>query len=150
MLGMALDPVAIAGTILDDYTEGGGSEITIDLGLSADIVVSDHAMGGILKLSPTATATWGQQSERLLQRRILRAKKKEIVRVSGSPYDVFSILAYGLSLPVDLEIGNFAIVPTIEWTMPVDVLNQKTVLVKDPSSSTAFLSAGLALSMTFY
>lgn len=149
-LGMTLDPLGIEGTLLDDFTAGGGSEITIGLEVSTDFVLSEHAFGGVLTLDPAATATWGQQSERLLQKRIARAKKREIVRVSGTPYDVFGIMAYGLSLPIDLEIGDLAIVPVLEWTLPVDVLNQKTVLVKDPSSSSSYFSGGLSLSMTLY
>ncbi len=150
ILTLSTDFLSAAGSLLDDFTARGGSEISIGLDLSRSIPVSEHVFGGSLSLEPTATAMWGEQSERLLQKRIQRAKKKEIVRVSGSPYDVFSIMAYELALPVDLEIGNLAIVPYIEWTLPVDVLNQKTVLVKDPSSSNAFLSAGLTVSMTFY
>ncbi len=149
-LGLQTDPVNVEGTLLDDFTAGGGSEISIDLGVSAGIVVSDNVFGGTLEVSPTAEATWGQQSERLLQKRILRSKKKEIVRVSGSPYDVFSIMSYGLALPVELAVGNWSIAPVVEWTLPVDVLNQRTVLVKDPSSSSAFISAGLTVSVTFY
>ena len=150
MLGLQTDIVGVEGTLLDDFTAGGGSEISIELELSTDISVSDQLFGGTFRLTPTAAASWGQQSERLLQKRIVKAKKKEIVRVSGSPYDVFSIMSYGLSLPFDYEVGNVAIVPVIEWTLPVDVLNQKTVLVKDPSASNAFLSAGLTVSITVY
>ncbi len=149
-LALAPEPWSIDGTLLDDFNANGGSEITIDLGVALNVVVSESAFGGTLELSPTAGATWGQQSERLLQKRIVRAKKKEVVRVSGSPYDVFSIMSYSLSLPIELQVGNVAIVPDLEWTLPVDVLNQKTVLVKDPSSSSAFLSGGITVSMTFY
>lgn len=149
MLALSTTVLNAAGTLLDDYTAGGGSEMTIELALSKDIDISEQAFGGTLKVSPTATATWGQQTERILQKRVKRTQKKEIVRTTGTPYDVFGIMDYELSLPLELMVGNFIVEPAIDWIMPVDVLNQKTVLVKDPSSSSPFLSAGLTVSMIF-
>jgi hypothetical protein len=149
MLALTTNVMNATGTLLDDFTAGGGSEMTIDLALSKDIVISDSAFGGTLKVSPTATATWGQQTERLLQKRITQTKKKEIIRTSGTPYDVFGIMDYELSLPLDFEVGNFTFGPGIAWIIPVDVLNQKSVLVKDPSSTSPFLAASLTVAMIF-
>ena len=59
-------------------------------------------------------------------------------------------MGYQISLPIDLEIGNLAIVPEAAWIIPADVLNGKTDLVKDPSNTDPYLSAGLTLSLTLY
>jgi len=69
------------------------------------------------------------------------------VRITGAPYDVFSIMGYQLSLPIDLEIGGLAIMPTVEWIVPADVLNGKSVLVNDPSNADPYVSAGITVSL---
>ena len=148
MMMLDIDLLSVTLNISDDFGGGGGSEITTSLDLSRDLPVSDHAFGGTLKISPTATATWGDQNEKLRQRRIVRAKKKAVVRVSGKPLDIFGIMSYEISLPASLQIGNFSVDPLIGYVLPVNVLNGKTVLVKDPSTSDPFVTAGLTVSMT--
>jgi hypothetical protein len=148
MMMLDLDLLSLTLNLADDFGGGGGSEITTSLDLSGDLPVSDHAFGGTLKISPTASATWGDQNEKLRQRRIVRAKKKAVVRVTGKPLDVFGIMSYELSLPAEMQIGRFSVEPVIGYVLPVNVLNGKTVLVKDPSTSAPFMTAGLTVSMT--
>jgi hypothetical protein len=148
MLALDLDLLSLTLNLSDDFGGGGGSEITTSLDLSRDLPVSDHAFGGILKLTPTATATWGDQNEKLRQRRIVRARKKAVVRVSGKPLDIFGIMSYELSLPAELQLGEFSVEPAIGYVLPVNVLNGKTVLVKDPSTSVPFVTAGVTVTMT--
>jgi hypothetical protein len=150
MLALTTDVLNLSGTLLDDFTAGDASEITVSLDLSKDIPLSDHAFGGALKFTPSASATWGQQTERLLQKRVIRAKKKNIVRISGTPYDVFSIMGYQVSFPLDLEIGSLTIMPTVQWIVPANVLNSKNVLVNDPSNVDPYVSAGLTLNVIVY
>jgi hypothetical protein len=57
-------------------------------------------------------------------------------------------MSYEISLPATLEIAAFSIEPFIGYVVPVNVMNGKTVLVKDPSTSDPFVSAGLTVSMT--
>ena len=148
MMMLDIDLLSATLNISDDFGGGGGSEITTSLDLSRDLPLSDHAFGGTLKISPTASATWGDQNEKLRQRRIVRAKKKAVVRVSGKPLDIFGIMSYELSLPADLQVGKFSVEPVIGYVLPVNVLNGKTVLIKDPSTSDAFVTAGVTVSMT--
>jgi hypothetical protein len=148
MLALDLDLLSLTLNLSDDFGGGGGSEITTSLDLSRDLPVSDHALGGILKLTPTASATWGDQNEKLRQRRIVRARKKAVVRVTGKPLDIFGIMSYELSLPAELQLGEFSVEPVIGYVLPVNVLNGKTVLVKDPSTSVPFVTAGVTVSMT--
>lgn len=148
MMMLDLDLVSLTLNLSDDFGGGPGSEITTSLDLSGDLPLSDHAFGGTLKISPTASATWGDQNEKLLQRRIVRAKKKAVVRVSGKPLDVFGIMSYELSLPAELQTGDLTIEPTVGYVLPVNVLNGKTVLVKDPSTSDPFFTAGVTVTMT--
>jgi hypothetical protein len=148
MMMLDLELVNLTLNLSDDFGGGPGSEITTSLDLSSDLPLSDHAFGGTLKISPTAGATWGDQNEKLLQRRIVRAKKKAVVRVSGKPLDVFGIMSYELSLPAELKAGDLSIEPTVGCVLPVNVLNGKTVLVKDPSTSDPFFTAGVTVTMT--
>jgi hypothetical protein len=148
MMMLDIDLLSATLNISDDFGGGGGSEITTSLDLSRDLPLSDHAFGGTLKITPTVSATWGDQNEKLRQRRILRARKKAVVRASGKPLDVFGIMSYELSLPASLQVGKFNVEPVIGYVLPVNVLNGKTVLVKDPSTSDPFVTAGVTVSMT--
>jgi hypothetical protein len=57
-------------------------------------------------------------------------------------------MSYELSLPASLQVGKFNVEPVIGYVLPVNVLNGKTVLVKDPSTSDPFVTAGVTVSMT--
>ena len=57
-------------------------------------------------------------------------------------------MSYELSLPAEMQIGRFSVEPVIGYVLPANVLNGKTVLVKDPSTSAPFMTAGLTVSMT--
>jgi len=143
---------AEAVTLLADlsYDFGGGSgaaEFTASLDVSRDILLPGKTLGGTLLVSPTVSATWGDQDERLLERRLLRAKKK-IVR-SVKPSSIFGIMAYEFSFPARLHVGAFSVEPEVDYVIPADVLGTgKTLINKDPSSTTPFASATLMVSLT--
>jgi hypothetical protein len=150
MLAVTTTAVNLTGQITDDYTANGGSEVSIELTLARDLTLSGHLLGGDVKITPSAALTWGEQNEVLRQRRVIRAKKKNIVRISGTPDNTFGIMDYELALPVTLAIGNWNLVPTIAYVLPMNVLSSGTVLVKDPSTENGFLSVGVTFSLAVY
>jgi hypothetical protein len=58
MLAITTEALNLSGTLLDDFTAGDASEITVSLDVARDIPLSDHAFGGALKVTPSASATW--------------------------------------------------------------------------------------------
>lgn len=145
---------AEAVTLLADlsYDFGGGSgaaEFTATLDVSRDILVPGKTLGGMLLLSPTVSAAWGDQDERLLARRLQRAKKKAVIVRSVKPSSVFGIMAYELSFPARLHVGAFSVESEFDYVIPADVLGTgKSLLNKDPSSTTPFASATLMVSLS--
>jgi hypothetical protein len=59
-------------------------------------------------------------------------------------------MGYQISFPLDLEIGNLSVVPTVQWTIPANVLNSKNVLVNDPSNADPYVSAGVTVNVVVY
>jgi len=145
---------ADAVTLLADlsYDFGGGSgaaEFTASLDVSHDILVPGRTLGGTLLLSPTVSATWGDQDERLLAKRLARAKKKVVVVKSVKPASIFGIMAYEFSFPARLHVGRFAFEPEFDYVVPANVLGTgKSLLNKDPSSTNPFASATFVVTVT--
>ncbi|HUI11341.1 MAG TPA: hypothetical protein VL221_13505 [Bacteroidota bacterium] len=146
---------AEAVTLLADlsYDFGGGSgaaEFTATLDVSRDFLLPGRTLGGTLVLSPALGATWGDQDERLLERRLQRAKKKVVVVRTVKPSSIFGIMAYEFSLPARLTAGQLSVEPELDYVVPADVLGSgKFLLTKDPSSTAPFVSAMLTVTMTF-
>lgn len=151
MFTLNLEAVSLLGTVSYDFGGGtGGAEFTTSLDVSRDIMVPGRTLGGELLLSPTLSATWGDQDERLLERRLQRLKKKTVIVRSVKPSDIFGIMAYEFSFPAELRLGMFSIEPALEYIIPADVLDSgRTVLNKDPSTAAAFGSVSLTVTMTF-
>lgn len=150
MFTLDLHAVSLLGSVSYDFGGGsGGAEFTTSLDVSGDIRVPELTLGGRLLLSPTLSATWGDQDERLLQRRLQRVKKKTVVVRSVKPAVIFGIMAYQFSLPARLHLGMFSVEPAFEYIIPADVLDSgRTLLNKDPSTSVPFVSCSLTVTMT--
>ncbi len=150
MFTLDLDAVSLTGTLAYDFGGGsGGAEFTTSLDASKDILVPGRVLGGSLLLAPTVTATWGDQDERLLQKRLARVKKKVVVVKSAKPTLMFGILDYEFSFPARLHAGKFSFEPAFGYVIPVNVLDSgRTLLNKDPSTSTPYASCSLTVSMT--
>ncbi len=150
MLTLDPGPVNLTGTLSYDFGGGsGGAEFTTSLDLSKDIVVPGLTLGGTLVLSPAFGATWGDQDERLLEKRLERVKKKVVVVRSKKPAVIFGIMDYEFSFPGRLQFGKFSAEPAFEYVIPADVLNSgRTLLNKDPSTAVPFVSFSLTLTMT--
>ncbi|HTY58969.1 MAG TPA: hypothetical protein VMF59_09130 [Bacteroidota bacterium] len=146
-----LDAVGFTGTVTYDFGGGsGGAEFTTALDIAKDIMVPGRVLTGTLLLSPALSATWGDQDERLLQKRLFRVKKKAVVVRSAKPSVIFGIMEYEFSFPARLQIGKFAVEPLFEYIIPADVLDTgRTLLNKDPSTSVPFVSCSLIVSMRF-
>ena len=150
MFTLDMDAVSFLGSLSYDFGGGsGGAEFTASLDVSKDIMVPGKTLGGTLMLSPTLSATWGDQDERLLQRRLIRLRKKVVINRSTKPSVVFGIMEYDVSLPARLHVGMFSVEPLVEYIVPADVLNAgKTLLNKDPSTSNPFVRVSLGVEMT--
>jgi hypothetical protein len=150
MFTLDLDAVSFLGTLSYDFGGGtGGAEFTATLDVSKDIMVPGKTLGGTLMFSPTLSATWGDQDERLLQRRLEKLKKKVVVVRSAKPALVFGIMAYEVSLPVRLHVGMFSFEPQFEYIIPAGVLNSgRTLLNKDPSTTDPYVSFSLGVEVT--
>jgi hypothetical protein len=147
MLTLGTRIISMVLNLSDDFG-GGGSEFTASLDVSKEIVLSERAFGGSFTISPAVAATWGQQNEKLMQRRVQRTKKKVVIRISGQPETVFGIIDYELSLPAELRVGNLSFQPAVEYIIPANVLNGKTTLNKDPSTSIPFVNVNVTVSLT--
>jgi hypothetical protein len=149
-LSLDLDAVSFLGTLSYDFGGGGGgAEFTTSLDVSKDIVIPGRMLGGTLTLSPAAAATWGDQDERLLEKRLQRVKKKIVVVRSKKPEVLFGIMDYELSLPARFRLGNLSVEPLLAYIIPADVLNSgRTLLTKDPSTTAPFVSFTLTASIT--
>jgi hypothetical protein len=145
-----LDALNVLGIVSYDFGGGGGgAEFTTSLDVSKDILVPGRTLGGNLILSPALGATWGDQDERLLQRRIQRVKKKSVVVRSVKPAVIFGIMEYEFSFPASLHLGRFSVEPMFEYIIPADVLDSgRSLLNKDPSTPVPFVSCALTLTMT--
>jgi hypothetical protein len=145
-----LDAASLIGNISYDFGGGtGGAEFTTSLDVLGNIPVPGRTLGGNLTLSPTLSATWGDQDERLVQRRLERVKKKTVLVRSVKPSVLFGIMAYEFSLPARLHVGLFSVEPVFEYIIPADVLDSgRTLLNKDPSTAIPFVSCSLTVTMT--
>ena len=150
-VALTLDPgpVSLAGSLTYDFGGGsGGAEFTTSLDVSRDLVVPGRTLGGTLVLSPALGATWGDQDERLLEKRLERVKKKVVVVRSRMPEVIFGIMDYEFSFPGRLQWGRFSAEPAFQYIVPADVLNSgRTLLNKDPSTAVPFASFSLTLTM---
>jgi hypothetical protein len=150
MFTLNLEAVSLLGSFSYDFGGGGGgAEFTTTLDVFRDIMVPGRTLGGELLLSPGFCATWGDQDERLLERRLQKLKKKTVVVRSVKPSVIFGIMAYEISFPAQLRLGMFSVEPAVEYIIPADVLDSgRTVLNKDPSTSVPFGSFSLTVTMT--
>jgi hypothetical protein len=147
---LSLDALTLLGDLAYDFGGGsGGAEFTVSLDVGKDLLVPGKTLGGTLTISPTLGAVWGDQDERLLERRIQKVKKKSVIVRSVKPAVIFGIMAYDVSLPARLTIGNLSIEPLFEYVIPADVLDSgRSLLNKDPSTSVPYVSCTLTATMT--
>jgi hypothetical protein len=107
-----------------DVATGTASEFTLAVSASHEFEFPLTLYNNI-SFAPSVTATIGEQNSTLTTLR-KGPKGKKVVGVQTQTNDTFGILDYELSLPVTVVIGALTLSPSVNYVVPLNVIDLST------------------------
>jgi hypothetical protein len=123
-----------------DIATGDASEFTLAVSASHEFEIPLTLYNNIT-IAPALTAIVGEQNSTLTTLR-KGPKGKKVVGVQTQTSNTFGILDYELSLPVTIVLGPLTISPSVNYIMPLNVIDQ--------SSTKSFVDFECGISWAFY
>jgi hypothetical protein len=105
---------------------GNKSEFNAGLLGSVPFRLTREAAKVEVSLDPEAAVSWGQQNSEVVARRRQKVKGQQILRTVRTSSSVFSVMSYELSLPLSVTSGGFSVQPSVDYTLPANVLDGST------------------------
>jgi len=107
-----------------DVATGDASEFTLAVSASDEFGIP-LTLHSNISFAPSVTATFGEQNSTLTTLR-KGPKGKKVVGVQTQTSNTFGILDYELSLPVTIVLGPLTLSPSVNYIMPLNVIDQST------------------------
>jgi hypothetical protein len=124
-----------------DLATGAASEFTLAVSASHGFEIP-LTLYNTISIEPTLTATIGEQNSSLTILRTKGVKRKKIIGIETQTNTVFGILDYEISLPVTIVLGPVTLSPSVNYVMPLNVI--------DESTTSAFVNFEFSVSLTFH